>query len=69
MKFYILLHNQISMANATILNSPEHWFPYEIEEVQYQLKITVENYHLQGHITDYQKEKLLTLIDGINYKE
>lgn len=67
MKFFILLHNQIMMAQSTIYNSVEQWFPVDVEEVQYQLRATVANYHANKMLTNYQRDKLLTLIDGITY--
>lgn len=65
MKYFVLLHNQIMMAQATILNSPEKWFPVEVEEIVYQLRLTLENYHTNGNLTDYQYNKLLSLVDSI----
>ena len=64
MKFYVLLHNQVMMAQASILNSPETWFPAEVEEVVYQLRLTLENYRTNDRVTDYQYNKLMSLIDN-----
>ena len=65
MKHFVLLHNQIMMANASIMNSVEQWSPVEVEEVKYQLKLTIENYHTNGDLTDYQRDKLTALVEGI----
>lgn len=67
MKYYILLHNQITMAQATIMNSPEKWFPIEVEEVIQQLRLTVGNYRTGEFITEYQHSKLLSLIDSLEF--
>lgn len=64
MKFYVLFHNQVMMAQASILNSPEPWFPAEVEEVVYQLRLTLENYRTNDRVTDYQYNKLMSLIDN-----
>ena len=65
MKIFVLLHNQIMMAQATILNSPEQWFPTEVEEVVYQLRLMVLNFHASGDLTDYQTVKLISLVEAI----
>lgn len=65
MKHFILLHNQIMITQAAIMNSVEQWFPVEVDEVKYQLKLTIENYHTNGDLTDYQRDKLTALVEGI----
>lgn len=67
MKIFVLLHNQIMMAQATIINSPEQWFPTEVDDVCYQLRMSVINFHMKRLLTDYQADKLIKLIEGIPY--
>lgn len=69
MKFFVLLHNQIMMTQASIMNSTEPWFGTEVEEVRKQLTLTVTDYHMNGYLTEYQLKKLCDLIAGIEPRE
>lgn len=66
MKTFVLCHNLIGMAQATILNSPEKYMPVECEEIAYQLQILIANFHHNGELTDYQFEKLHSYAESIS---
>ena len=65
MKFYVLLHGQIMMAQSSIFNSVEQWFPTDIEEAKFQLRLMVDSYYKGKFLTTYQHQKLVNLIEGI----
>lgn len=65
MKYFILLHNLIMMAQASIMNSVERWTADEIDRVVTRLIVDVEAYHRNGYITDYQMNKLITMAENI----
>lgn len=65
MKQFILLHNQVTMAQASIMHSVEGWKEDEIKFIKNELNFMIDNVWLHGDITEYQRDKLHSLVTGI----
>ena len=68
MKHYVLLHNLIVNARATLAQSVESWTPTEVETIMNDFRQMIKVQHCRGGLTTYQRNKLLELIDSIAVK-
>ena len=62
MKYFILIHDQITMAQASILHSVEQWFTPELEDLTDHFLGLIRYYHDAGELTDYQAKKLRQMV-------
>lgn len=65
MKHYILLHNIVTMVQASVQNSVEGFTDDEKEHIRLHLWNDVTCANLCGHITDKQMDMLHALIENI----
>ena len=70
MKIYMMLYQLITMANANIMHSVEHWFKHEQEQLAEHFINMIRYYEGLGELTTYQANKLTNLARDLveNYK-
>ena len=65
MKFYLLLHNQIMMVQASFKSCVGQWTQDEVDSVIARSLVNIELYQRNGHISKYEAEKLTALVNSL----
>ena len=65
MKHFVLLHNIVTMAHASVVNSVEGFTFAERYNIVEELLQTISFHHDMGDLTDYQAKTLEALADRI----